>query len=160
MIAAPDCMQRGHAVQCASPTLNVFARQWQSGWCLKPIYGMLIATLGPIVFGSGTALILESSRIACQRQWCLEKDIFELEKHSKVSSSSARRVHTFAIPGGEKSIEKALLQVGFLSYLDSLTNSTRPPFTSLYGELRVTDRLTDWLTGTLTNVRDYISFRK
>ena len=50
--------------------------------------------------------------------------------------------------GAEKSIGKALLQVRFLSYLDSRTNQTQavlleksgPPFTSRHGELLVGHR--------------------
>ena len=54
--------------------------------------------------------------------------------------------------GGEKPIGKALLLVGFLSYLDPRTNQTQAVlsgekighrFTSLHGELRVSHRQTD-----------------
>ena len=75
-----------------------------------------------------------------------------LQKHSKVSSSSARWLHTFVMAGGEKSIGKALLLVGFLSYVDSRANQTQavllekkldlhsPPFMVSYEA--ITDRLT------------------
>ena len=87
------------------------------------------------------------------------KVIFALQKHSKASSSSARWLYTFVMARGEKSIGKALLLVGFLSYLDSRTNQTQavllekigPPFTSPHGELRVGHRQTDGLTDTLTD---------
>ena len=46
------------------------------------------------------------------------KAIFVPQMHIKVSSSSARRcIHFNFVMAGEKSIGKALLQVGFLSYL-------------------------------------------
>ena len=63
-LAAPNCMQWGHAVQCATRILSVLARQWRSGGCLKRIYGMAIAFQAPICFGSGTASISESNEIA------------------------------------------------------------------------------------------------
>ena len=53
------------------------------------------------------------------------KATFALEKHSKVSPSSAWWLYTFEMAGGEKSIGKALLLVGFLSYLDTRTNQTQ-----------------------------------
>ena len=67
---------------------------------------------------------------------------------SKVSPSCVRWLYTFVMAGGEKSIRKALLLVGFLSYLDSRTNQAQavlseksgPPFTSRHGELLVGHR--------------------
>ena len=54
------------------------------------------------------------------------KAIFVRQKHSEVLSSSARWLYTYYVmAGGEKSIGKALLQVEFLSYLDSRTNQTQ-----------------------------------
>ena len=58
--------------------------------------------------------------------------------------------------GGEKSIGKTLLLVGFLSYIDLRTQvvileKIGPPFTSLHGELRVDHRHTDWHTDILTH---------
>ena len=43
--------------------------------------------------------------------------IFALQKHSKASSSSARRLYTFAMVGGEKLIGKAILLDKFLRKL-------------------------------------------
>ena len=53
------------------------------------------------------------------------KASFALQKHSKVSPSSAQWLYTFVMAGGEKSIGKVLLQVVFLSYLDSHTHQTQ-----------------------------------
>ena len=53
------------------------------------------------------------------------KAIFGLQTHSEVSSSSAWWLYTFVMAGGEKSIGKALLLVGFPSFLDSRTNQTQ-----------------------------------
>ena len=84
------------------------------------------------------------------------KASFALQKHSKVSPSSAQWLYTFVMAGGEKSIGKALLLVVFLSYLDSRTHQTQavlleqtlelhsPPFMVSYES--VTGRLTDTLT--------------
>ena len=89
------------------------------------------------------------------------KAIFALQKHSKVSSSSARWLYTFVMSGGENLIGKALPLVRFLSYLDSRTSQTQavllgkkldlhsPPFMVSY-EL-ITGRLTDTLRHTHTH---------
>ena len=49
-------------------------------------------------FGSGTAFISGCSGIASERQ---RKAILALQKHCKVSSSSAQRLYTFVMVGGE-----------------------------------------------------------
>ena len=98
-----------------------------------------------IFFSSGTALIRESSRTASQHQCPRERSSLCF---SKVSPSCVRWLYTFVMAGGEKSIGKVLLQVGFLSYLDSRTNQTQavlleksgPSITSRHGELLVGHR--------------------
>ena len=106
---------------------------------------MTIASHAPCLFSSGTALIPEFSRTASQHQCTRERPSLCF---SKVSPSCVRWLYTFVMAGGGKSIAKALLQVGFLSYLDSRTNQTQavlleksgPPFTSRRGELLVGHR--------------------
>ena len=81
------------------------------------------------------------------------KAIVALQKHSKVSSSSAQRLYTFVMVGGEKSIGKALLLDGFLRKLGSCNLQTQAvlfgkiglPFTSINGELRAIHRRTELL---------------
>ena len=53
------------------------------------------------------------------------KAIFALQKHSKVSSSSTRRLYIFVMAGGEKSIGKALLVDRFLRNLGSRNLQTQ-----------------------------------
>ena len=72
LVAASNCMRWGHAVQCTTRMLNVWANKWRSGWCLKRIYEMPIACQAPIIFGLDTALISEFSRRAFQCQ-CHQK---------------------------------------------------------------------------------------
>ena len=120
---------------------------------------MSIAFQAPIVFRFGHCI-----NIRVQQDSLSGKVIFALQKHSKVSSSSTRWLYTFLMAGGEKSIGKALLLVGFLSYLDSRTIQTQadllgkngPPFTSLHDELRVGHRQTNRLTQGLTDGRGAI----
>ena len=71
----------------------------------------------PNFFGSGTALIAESSRIASQRQCCQERPSLRLKGTAKFLPQAPSAV--YICNGGRKSIGKALLQVGFLSYLRS-----------------------------------------
>ena len=114
---------------------------------------MSIAFQVQFFFGSGTALISESSRIASQRQCCQERPSLRFKGTAKFFLQAPGAVY-ICNGGGEKSIGKALLLVGFLSYLESRTNQTQavfwkeigPPFTSLHGELRVGHRQTDTLT--------------
>ena len=113
---------------------------------------MALASHAPIFFGSGTALISESSRIASQRQ-CVRKGHLCASKAQRSFFFKRPALYTFVM-AGEKSIGKALLLDGFLSYLDSRTNQTPavllekigPPFTSLHVDLRVGHKQTDTLT--------------
>ena len=125
LVAAPNCMHRGHAVQCTSRMLNVFARQVRSGWHLKLTYGIAIATHPPIFFPLGHCVNIGVQQDSFLVPVPSGVAKYALQKHSKVSSSSARWLYTFVMRGGEKSIGKALLLVGFLSYLDSRTNQTQ-----------------------------------
>ena len=134
--------------------LNVFAWQWRSGWCLKLIYGMAIASHAPICFRFGTTLIVESSRIASQRQ--CRKCHLCASKADQSFFFKRPALYTF-VKAGEKSIGKALLQVGFLSYLGSHNLHTQvvllgkklnlrsPPFMVNYERRTDSDWLTDGL---------------
>ena len=103
--------------------LNVCARQWRSGWCLKLISGMPIACQAPIFFCLGVALISEYSGIPSQlleRQCHQERPALCFESIAKFVFKCPA-LYTFVMPNGgrKKSIGKALLLVGFLSYLGS-----------------------------------------
>ena len=75
---------------------------------------MSIAFQVPISFALGTSLS-ESSVIGFLAQVPSAKAGFALQKHCKVSSSSDRRLCTFVVVGGKKSIRKALHMLdGFL----------------------------------------------
>ena len=50
------------------------------------------------------------------------KAIFGLQRQSKVSSSSARWLYILVLAGGEKSIGKALLLIGFLIFLGDVVS--------------------------------------
>ena len=84
LVAPPNCMHEGHAVQCATHMLNVFARQWRSRWCLKLISGISIVFQGPIFSHSATALISESSRMAFQHQYRHQGPSLRLKSKAKL----------------------------------------------------------------------------
>ena len=112
---------------------------------------MAIASHASIFFSSGTALISESNRIASQRQSCQERPSLRFKGTAKFILRATGAV--YICNGGRIKVDKkALLEVGFLSCLDSRTNQTQafflgntngPPFTSFHGELRAMDRQTE-----------------
>ena len=149
-------MQWTHAVQWIPRTLNLCASQRRSEWCWKLIKRTVIASHTPIFFGSGTALISESSRIAYQRQCCLEGHLWALQALRSLFFKRPA-LYTLLMVGEQKSIGKSLQLLGFCSCLDSRTNQTQVVLLENKLDLHsapfvgscesVTGGVTDWLTG-------------
>ena len=70
-----------YAVRACCTVCNMQAERFCEA--MKPIYGMSIAFQVPIFFGSGTALISESSEIASQRRWCQERPSLRFKSTAK-----------------------------------------------------------------------------
>ena len=96
---------------------------------------------------SARALISDSSKIAFQHQCRQENHLCASKAHE--SFFKCRRMYTFVMAGGEKSIEKVLLMGGFLRTFRSHNFQTQAvffrkgpglPITSVHGELRAIHR--------------------
>ena len=107
-----------------------------------------------IFFGSGTALISKSSRIAYQRQCCQERPSLHFKGTAKFLFQAPGAV--YICNGGRRKVDRKGTSAGRISWLlrfaqppdssGSFGEKTGHPFTSLHGALRAVDRQTERLT--------------
>ena len=117
-------------------------------------------------FGSGTALISESRRIASQRQCCQERPSLRFKGTAKFLLQAPGAV--YICNGGRRKVDRKGTSASRTNQIQAvLLEKIGHSFTSLHGKLRVGHRQTDTLTDGRSTIKahgislgDYVPFQQ